>query len=80
MKPPKLKLKSAVTGQYTKAKGADPAKTYQSDDYPARMLRKLVRLVDKPQTDGEFIEAVFDIAANIKKRMGWDKPKPRKVK
>ena len=67
MKTPKLKVKSAVTGQYTKAKGADPAKTYKSDDYPARQLRKLVRMLDT----GQDWDGITKLIANIKRRMGW---------
>ena len=78
MKSPKLKTRSAVTGKYTKAKGADPAKTYQSDDYPARQLRKLVRLSEATIWAGP--PEMDKLIANIKRRMKWDQPKPRKVK
>ena len=73
-----MKLKSAVTGKYTKAKGADPKTTFKSDDYPARQLRKLVRLSESsPWACPPEIEKLI---ASIKKRMKWDQPKPRKVK
>ena len=74
-----MKLKSAVTGKYTKAKGADPAKTYKSDDYPARMLRKLVRKLDVDHR-ACYDEELEKLIANIKRKMKWDQPKPRKVK
>ena len=80
---PKLKTRSAVTGLYTKAKGADPARTYQSDDYPARMLRKLIRQLEGAETFCSYPilpAASTKLIANIKKRMKWDQPKPRKVK
>ena len=73
MKTPKLKLKSAVTGKYTKATGADPAKTYKSDDYPARQLRKLVRMMEKDGVIGSCTLS-FDtecLITAIRKRMGW---------
>lgn len=82
-----MKSRSAVTGRYATAKAAKakPKTHYVSDDYPARMLRKLVRLVDA----GAYWEA-DELIVNIKRKMGWDKPKsvsrkhivakPRKVK
>ena len=69
MKTPKLKTKSAVTGKYTKAKGADPKTTYQSDDYPARQLRKLIRLLENNHVS--WVDEIAPLIANIKKRMGW---------
>ena len=65
-----MKSRSAVTGKYTTAKSAKakPRETYVSDDYPARMLRKLIKLIAN--------DVVFDsdadiLIANIKRRMGW---------
>lgn len=68
----KLKLKSADTGRYTKAKGADPKTTYKSDDYPTKMLRKMVKLIDNKNIETiEAAKQLFSLSAQIKKRMGW---------
>lgn len=71
MKPPKLKNKSAVTGKYVPAKTAkaSPATTFTSDDYPARMLRKMVRLWESDDVDD--ILEIDKLIANIKRRMKW---------
>ena len=68
-----MKSKSAVTGKYTKASGADPKTTFKSDDYPARMLRKLVRMHDGNGLyfmDRLPVDAL-KLIANIKRRMNW---------
>ena len=71
-----MKTKSAVTGKYATAKAAKakPETHYVSDDYPARQLRKLVRLIES----GDLYEhhslttkATIKLIANIKRRMGW---------
>ena len=72
-----MKTKSAVTGKYVTAKAAKakPKTHYVSDDYPARMLRKLVRMMES----GSVVlvsgtperEAIPKLIANIKLRMGW---------
>ena len=74
-----MKSRSAVTGKYTTAKSAKatPREHYVSDDYPARMLRKLMKILAR---DGFITMEIETLIANIKRRMGWDKPKPRKVK
>lgn len=71
-----MKSKSAVSGKYVSAKTAKakPATTFKSDDYPARMLRKIVRMFDNE--DVFFGAAAGDdlgitLIANIKKRMNW---------
>lgn len=74
-----MKSKSAVTGKYVTAKSAKakPKEHYISDDYPARMLRKLVRMVEEINVyhpilnPGGTTPAVSKFIANIKKRMGW---------
>ena len=74
MTTPNLKTKSAVTGRYTTAKAAKakPKETYVSDDYPARMLRKLVRQLEKDEILDLYLAAdVAKLIANIKRRMGW---------
>ena len=70
MKSPKLKSRSAVTGKYATAKAAKakPETHYVSDDYPARMLRKLVRMVEALPV---FNDDIDKLIANIKRRMGW---------
>lgn len=80
MKTPKLKSKSAETGRYISAKAAKakPATTFASDDYPARALRKLIRLVEYKYNEWTDDEEVSKLIASIKKRMGWEKA--RKVK
>lgn len=73
------KIKSAKDGRYTKAKGADPATTFKSDDYPTKQLRKLVKLWSKYKlhdaptwiTTDEFVAEANPLIASIKKRMGW---------
>lgn len=79
---PKLKSKSAETGRYISAKAAKakPATTFASDDYPARALRKLVRLVEPEFVFDEALRRIHihKLIASIKKRMGWEKA--RKVK
>ena len=70
MKPP-LKTKSALTGKYVKAKGAKPETTYKSDDYPARMLRKLVELLERELLIVIESEEGEKLIANIKRRMKW---------
>lgn len=75
MKTPKLKSRSAITGEYVTAKAAKakPATTVKSDDYPARQLRKLVRLWDTSNVvmNGTAFNNMDKLIANIKKRMGW---------
>ena len=63
----KAKTKSADTGLYTTSIGADPKTTYNPDEYPTRMLRKLVRLIDKDY----YPDDVEDLILRIKKHMGW---------
>ncbi|MBA3752928.1 MAG: hypothetical protein H0X01_02020 [Nitrospira sp.] len=79
-----MKTKSAITGKYVSAKAAKakPATTFKSDDYPARMLRKLIMLLELGTIlfvsgSPEFDELQAHIA-NIKKKMGW--VRYRKVK
>ena len=69
-----MKTKSAVTGQYTTAKAAKakPKETYVSDDYPARMLRKLIKALEQDLVPMH----IKPLIANIKKRMGWTSPIP----
>ena len=64
-----MKTKSAVTGRYATAKAAKakPKTHYVSDDYPARMLRKLVRMLDT----GQDWDDITNLVNNIKKRMRW---------
>ena len=82
MKSPKLKSRSAVTGKYATAKAAKakPETHYKSDDYPARMLRRLVRMVEEDAKEDQrpLEDWTWKLIFNIKRRMGWDKS--RKVK
>lgn len=75
MKPPKLKSRSAATGRYATAKAAKakPETHYVSDDYPARMLRKLVHLIEREELyDNHLVsDMTRKLIANIKRRMGW---------
>ena len=72
-----MKTKSADTGKFVSRKAAkdNPKTTYVSDDYPARMLRKLVRMVDSRAVAfmGTVEDEVngFKLIATIKLRMGW---------
>lgn len=62
--------KPAKTGRFIKAKeaAASPATTFKVNDYPARMLRKLIRLWESETwSDREWDKLI----ANIKRRMGW---------
>ena len=72
MKPP-LKSRSAITGRYATAKAAkEKPKTHVvSDDYPARMLRKLVELLERELLIVIESEEGEKLIANIKRRMGW---------
>ncbi len=75
------KSKSAVTGKYVSAKAAKakPETTFKSDDYPARQLRKLIRMLEKEEIlDLWLASDSARLVANIKKRMGWSKPRKAK--
>lgn len=69
-----MKTKSATTA---KAAKANPRMTLKSDDYPARMLRRLITLWERwDNNDNDVAVADFDkLIANIKKRMGWGEEK-----
>lgn len=73
------KSKSSITGRYATAKAAKakPKTHYVSDDYPARVLRKLVRMWEggsyvtiksDPKYGSQHIDKLI---ASIKRRMGW---------
>ena len=66
------KTKSSVTGKYVTAKAAKakPKETYVSDDYPARQLRKLIRMLEG-NTAVVSPKDFFGLIANIKRRTGW---------
>ena len=71
-----MKSKSAITGKFVTAKTAKdkPSETYQSDDYPARMLRKLVRMIEYENRTAGYWMLPLDMGkliANIKMRMNW---------
>lgn len=66
------KSRSAITGRYATAKAAKakPETHVVSDDYPARMLRKLVRVLETRSPEFSWTDT-DKLIANIKRRMGW---------